>query len=182
MILQRGTTGFQHYKDPQLPLVDLRAFRTVYHAVARDVSADVIHNPRRNPDVECSFADALLQLGDERIVILLNCFHPLVAFASETGSGVPLDSATILICHRLSRTILISPSFRSQHLINHRPWTCCPISRPPKWSNSTTGNRLELVTSSSTTGIETDLALHLPPNMVFTQRPLSLRESLGHER
>ena len=89
MILQRGTTGFQHYKDPQLPLVDLRAFRTVYHAVARDVSADVIHNPRRNPDVECSFADALLQLGDERIVILLNCFHPLVAFASETGSGVP---------------------------------------------------------------------------------------------
>tara|TARA_R110002072_G_scaffold101462_3_gene223377 strand:- start:6506 stop:6901 length:396 start_codon:yes stop_codon:yes gene_type:complete len=67
----------------------LRAFRTVYHAVARDISADVIHNPRRNPDVECNFADALLQIGDDRVVVLLNCFHPLVAFASETDAGAP---------------------------------------------------------------------------------------------
>ena len=87
MILQRGTTGFQHYKDPQLPVVDLRAFRTVYHDVARTVSADVIHNPRRNPDTECNFADALLQIRDDRIVVLLNYFHPLLAFASESAAG-----------------------------------------------------------------------------------------------
>lgn len=90
MILQLGTTGFQHYRDPQLPVVDLRAFRTVCHAVARNVSADVIHNPWRNPDVECNFADALLQLRDDRIAVLLNCFHPLVAFASETSTGATL--------------------------------------------------------------------------------------------
>ena len=89
MILQRGTTGFQHFKDPQLPLVDLRAFRTVFHAVAQGLSAKVIHNPRRNPDAECSFADALLQVEDDRVVVLLNCFHPLIAFASETTAGYP---------------------------------------------------------------------------------------------
>ncbi|APZ92692.1 hypothetical protein [Fuerstiella marisgermanici] len=87
MILQRGTTGFQHCREPELPLVELRIFRTVYHTVARDVSADVIYSPRRHSDVECNFADALLQLGDDRIVVLVNCFHPLVAFAAEGKVG-----------------------------------------------------------------------------------------------
>ena len=84
MILQRGTTGFQHCQEPQLPLVDLRAFRCVFHTVARDLSATVIHSPRRRPETECSFADALLEIGADRIAVLLNCFHPLIAFASPS--------------------------------------------------------------------------------------------------
>lgn len=89
LILQRGTTGFQSNKAPHLPVVDLSIFRAAFHAVARTVSADVIRSPRRNPEVECNFADALLQIREDRIVVLVNCFHPLIAFASETSVGTP---------------------------------------------------------------------------------------------
>ena len=108
MILQRGTTGFRHYKDAALPTVDLRESRAVFHAVARAVSATVIHNPRRSPNTECSFADALLELADQRVAVLQNCFHPIIAFATESN----LDGNPEFIDHvELTRAYSAHPEF-----------------------------------------------------------------------
>ena len=97
-----------HVDDAPLPSVDLRAFRTAFHAIARAASATVIHNPRRNPSTECNFADALLQIGDDRVAVLLNCIYPLVAFAAESDLNGPpdfCDNAT------LSRAFADYPEF-----------------------------------------------------------------------
>lgn len=91
LILPRGTTGFRRYDDAELRTVDLRAFSAVLHTVARDASATVVHNPRRNPDTASSFADALLEFTGQSVAVLLNCFHPMIAFANESRLGGNLD-------------------------------------------------------------------------------------------
>lgn len=91
MKLQRGITGFRHVGDEPLPEIDLRAFRTVFHEVACKVAATVVHNPRRNPNVECNFVDALLKTDEDEIVVLLNCVHPLVALTAKFAGGGPIE-------------------------------------------------------------------------------------------
>jgi hypothetical protein len=87
MELQRGITGFWHFKEPPLPACDMSVFRTHCCTAARSVGGRVVGSSCR-PDVEvANFVMAVVDVSGIQVAVLMNRHFPIVGFAVLPGEG-----------------------------------------------------------------------------------------------
>lgn len=84
MELCRGITGFRHVDDPPLPTCDLRAFRGHCHAAARALGGQVVAADMPVNRSGANFARTTLELLAGPVAVLLNLYHPVIAFVEPT--------------------------------------------------------------------------------------------------